>query len=110
MPFLALGLTPPLARAASELGFDAPTPIQTEAIGAVLRGVDVLATAQTGSGKTAAYALPLMQVLQERASASAAESPQRVRALVLVPTRELAAQVGEVLRRIGQTLDRKSVV
>ena len=105
MPFLALGLTPPLARAASELGFDAPTPIQTEAIGAVLRGLDVLATAQTGSGKTAAYALPLMQALQERASGS--DSPQRVRALVLVPTRELAAQVGEVLRRIGQTLPQR---
>ncbi len=100
MPFLALGLTPPLAHAASKLGFTSPTPIQTAAIPAVLRGADVLATAQTGSGKTAAFALPLMQLLQ----AGPQHTPKRVRALVLVPTRELAAQVGEVMRRIAQTL------
>ena len=100
MPFSTLGLSAPLAHAASELGFTAPTPIQTEAVPAVLRGVDVLATAQTGSGKTAAFALPLMQLLQ----AGPQHTPKRVRALILVPTRELAAQVGEVMRRIAQTL------
>ena len=103
MPFLSLGLTAPLAHAASELGFAAPTPIQTAAIAAILSGADVLATAQTGSGKTAAFALPLMQLLQTQAP----DTPKRVCALVLVPTRELAAQVGEVLRRIGQTLPQR---
>ncbi len=78
----------------------APTPIQSEAIPAILAGADLLGAAQTGSGKTAAFALPLLQQLQ----LSAIGGPRRVRALVLVPTRELAAQVGEVLRSLGQHL------
>jgi ATP-dependent RNA helicase RhlE len=100
MPFLSLGLSPALARAAGELNFVAPTPIQLEAIPAILRGADVLGSAQTGSGKTAAYALPLLQRLQEGPH----HVPRRVRALVLVPTRELAAQVGDVVRRLVQHL------
>jgi len=100
MPFSALGLVPALAHAAAELGFAAPTPIQTAAIPAVLNGRDVLATAQTGSGKTAAFALPLLQVLLT----DSATTPRRVRALILVPTRELAAQVGDVLQRLAQAL------
>ncbi len=101
MPFASLGLSPALAHAAQALGFTAPTPIQTEAIPAVLNGQDLLGIAQTGSGKTAAFALPLLQLLQLSASG---QSPRRVRALVLVPTRELAAQVGEVLRSLAQHL------
>ncbi|MFW5329395.1 DEAD/DEAH box helicase [Hydrogenophaga sp. ZJX-1] len=100
MPFISLGLAPTLAQAAAELGFTAPTPIQQEAIPAVLGGADLLATAQTGSGKTAAFALPLLQRLQTGPT----HTPRRVRALVLVPTRELAAQVGEVLRSLAQHL------
>src|SRR3990167_3541191 len=100
MPFTSLGLAPSLAKAAAELGFTAPTPIQLEAIPVVLGGADLLATAQTGSGKTAAFALPLLQRLQT----GAVHTPRRVRALVLVPTRELAAQVGEVLRSLAQHL------
>ncbi len=100
MPFSSLGLTPALAQAAAGLGFAAPTPIQTEAIPAVLAGRDLLASARTGSGKTAAYALPLLQ----RWATSAGQSARRTRALVLVPTRELAAQVGEVLRSLAQPL------
>ncbi|MGS5086744.1 DEAD/DEAH box helicase [Hydrogenophaga sp. A37] len=100
MPFTSLGLVPSLAQAAADLGFIAPTPIQTDAIPAVLAGGDLLATAQTGSGKTAAYALPLLQ----RWLAGPAHTPRRVRALVLVPTRELAAQVGEVLRLLAEKL------
>ena len=80
------------------MGFAAPTPIQQLAVPAVLRGADVLGSAQTGSGKTAAYGLPLLQLLQSGTS----RAPRRVRALVLVPTRELAAQVGEVLRALGK--------
>ncbi len=100
MPFISLGLAPTLAQAAAELGFTAPTPIQLEAIPVVLSGADLLATAQTGSGKTAAFALPLLQRLQT----GPMHTPRRVRALVLVPTRELAAQVGEVLRSLAQHL------
>ena len=100
MPFTSLGLVPSLAQAAADLGFTAPTPVQADTIPAVLAGGDLLATAQTGSGKTAAYALPLLQ----RWLAGPAHTPRRVRALVLVPTRELAAQVGEVLRLLAEKL------
>jgi ATP-dependent RNA helicase RhlE len=100
MSFSSLGLSPLLVRAAAELGFTTPTPIQSQAIPAVLRGADVLACAQTGSGKTAAFALPLLQ----RLMAQPPQQPRRIRALVLVPTRELAAQVGEVVRRLAQPL------
>ena len=106
MPFTSLGLAPSLAKAAAELGFTAPTPIQLEAIPAVLGGADLLATAQTGSGKTAAFALPLLQRLQT----GAVHTPRRVRALVLVPTRELAAQVGEVVRSLAQHLPNRPKV
>ncbi len=99
MPFPLLGLSPALVRAVSEFGFATPTPIQLQAVPAVLRGDDVLASAQTGSGKTAAFGLPLLQLMQAAATKG---GPRRVRALVLVPTRELAAQVGEVLRALGQ--------
>jgi ATP-dependent RNA helicase RhlE len=91
MPFVELGLSPALARAAATLGLHQPTAIQLAAIPEVLRGRDVLGTAQTGSGKTAAFALPLLQQLTARA----APGPRAPRVLVLVPTRELATQVGE---------------
>ena len=98
MPFASLGLAPALARAAADLGYLDPTPIQAAAIPAVLAGRDVLGSAQTGSGKTAAYALPLLQRLTT-------EAPRKTRALILVPTRELAAQVGDVLHRLATHLD-----
>jgi ATP-dependent RNA helicase RhlE len=101
MPFNALGLAPSLAQAAAELGFTAPTPIQTEAVPIVLSGADLLATAQTGSGKTAAFALPLLQHWLTHPPAAGSRPLQT---LVLVPTRELAAQVGEVLRSLAQPL------
>jgi ATP-dependent RNA helicase RhlE len=100
MPFSSLGLSPPLVRAAVELGLRVPTPIQAQAIPAMLRGSDVLGSAQTGSGKTAAFALPLLQRLQGGPQLT----PRRTRALILVPTRELAAQVGEVVRALAQYL------
>ncbi|HSV53902.1 MAG TPA: DEAD/DEAH box helicase [Burkholderiaceae bacterium] len=102
MPFPSLGLSPALAAAAGAMGFAAPTPIQAAAIPAILRGADVLGSAQTGSGKTAAFALPLLEQLQEGRQ----YTPRRVRALVLVPTRELAAQVGEVVRSLAKDLPR----
>jgi ATP-dependent RNA helicase RhlE len=113
MTFTALKLTVPLLRAIAEKGYDTPTPIQVGAIPPILRGADVWASAQTGSGKTAAFALPLLQ----RLAASRRVPGRFVRALILVPTRELAAQIGESFRRYGRfltepmkTLDRKSVV
>ncbi|WP_397533032.1 DEAD/DEAH box helicase [Roseateles sp.] len=98
MSFTSLGLTPPLLRAIAEQGFELPSPIQAQSIPAALRGEDVLACAQTGSGKTAAYALPIMQALL---SQPAQKPPRRTQALVLVPTRELAIQVGEFLRTLA---------
>ena len=91
MPFASLGLSPALVHAASQLGFSAPTPIQAEAIPAILQGLDLLGAAQTGSGKTAAFALPLLQQLQLTTTATPGGGPRRVRALVLVPSRVLAA-------------------
>ncbi|MDM0011050.1 DEAD/DEAH box helicase [Variovorax sp. J22P168] len=100
MPFLKLGLDPALVRAAADKGYATPTAIQREAIPAILKGRDLLGSAQTGSGKTAAFALPLLQRLADRVPAS----PRRLQSLVLVPTRELAAQVGETLRGLAQSL------
>jgi ATP-dependent RNA helicase RhlE len=95
MSFENLGLTPELLRALTEKGYVQPTPIQSQAIPAVLSGRDVLAGAQTGTGKTAAFVLPLLQLLK----ATPAMTAPRV--LVLTPTRELAAQVAESARVYG---------
>ncbi len=100
MPFSLLGLSPDLVRATGQLGFATPTPIQAGVIPAALRGADIVGCAQTGSGKTAAFALPLLQRLQE----GLGRTPRPTRALVLVPTRELAAQVGESIRSLAQHL------
>ena len=90
MTFEELGLSPALLQAVQEKGYSEPSPIQAKAIPAVLSGKDVMAAAQTGTGKTAGFTLPILQRLQE----SAPLKPHRVRALVLTPTRELAAQIG----------------
>jgi ATP-dependent RNA helicase RhlE len=100
MPFAALGLSAPLARAAHDLKFVTPTPVQVAAIPAILRGKDVCASAQTGSGKTAAFALPLLELLAAKPPAS----PGYVRALVLVPTHELATQIADVVLSFGRHL------
>jgi superfamily II DNA/RNA helicase len=104
MPFLSLGLLPTLAQAASALGFIEPTPIQVLAIPEILKGADVLGSAQTGSGKTAAFALPLLQRLQSLPAENRHQYGRAVRALIVVPTRELAAQVGDVVRSLAQAL------
>ncbi|MBC7704881.1 MAG: DEAD/DEAH box helicase [Rhodoferax sp.] len=106
MPFASLGLSSALVRAAGKSGFTEPTPIQAQAIPVVLRGADVLGSAQTGSGKTGAFVLPLLQLLQDTPT----HTPRRVRALILVPTRELAAQVGEVVRGLAQHLPQPTKV
>ncbi|WP_277053022.1 DEAD/DEAH box helicase [Zestomonas thermotolerans] len=107
MTFAALGMIEPLQRALAGLGYQTPTAIQQQAIPAVLAGRDLLATAQTGTGKTAGFALPLLQLLVRQGPRMAANS---VRALVLVPTRELAEQVHASLRRYGRFLPLRSAV
>jgi superfamily II DNA/RNA helicase len=104
MPFLALGLSPDLCQAVKVLGFSEPTPIQREAIVPILRGSDVWASAQTGSGKTAAFALPLLQRVVALPAENRHLYGRAIRSLVVVPTRELAAQVGEVVRNLAQAL------
>ncbi len=98
--FSGLGLAEPLLRAVADRNYAAPTPVQAAAIPAILRGSDVRASAQTGSGKTAAFALPILQ----RLAAGHRERGRFVRALVLVPTRELAAQIGESFRNYSRHL------
>lgn len=93
-----------------ELGYDKPTPIQEQAIPLVLAGRDLMAGAQTGTGKTAAFALPILQRLAVHASASASPARHPVRALVLTPTRELAVQVAESFREYGKNLPLRSTV
>jgi len=100
-PFAALGLSPALLRALSETGYTTPTPIQAQAIPFALQGRDLLGAAQTGTGKTAAFGLPLLQQL---AKATPAKGPRKPRALVLVPTRELAVQVADSLKAYGRHL------
>jgi ATP-dependent RNA helicase RhlE len=101
--FAELGLKPELVRAVRDAQYDLPTPVQTQAIPVVLRGDDVLACAQTGTGKTAAFLLPILQHLEPGARG-------KVRALVLTPTRELAAQIGESARTYGKHLRIRSSV
>ncbi len=98
--FDSLGLAEPLLRAVKAAGYERPTPIQRDAIPPVLAGRDILGCAQTGTGKTAAFSLPLLQLLD----ATAGDDPC-LRALVLTPTRELAAQIGESLSTYGRFLE-----
>lgn len=100
--FESLGLSAELAGACRQAGFSVPTPIQVQAIPPLLQGQDLLGLAPTGSGKTAAFALPLLQ----RLVAGRQHAFRRVRVLVLVPTRELAAQAGEAFRQLGESLHR----
>jgi ATP-dependent RNA helicase RhlE len=106
MPFSALGLAPSLAHAAQSCGLTTPTPVQEQAIPAILGGQDLRACAPTGSGKTAAYVLPLLQAWMLSASALR-QGPRATQALILVPTRELAAQVAELFDQLGAALERR---
>ncbi|HYD95419.1 MAG TPA: DEAD/DEAH box helicase [Noviherbaspirillum sp.] len=107
MSFNELGLADEIVRAVTEQGYNSPTPIQTQAIPAVLRGGDLLAGAQTGTGKTAGFTLPILQRLAARKPAGPGTP---IRALILTPTRELAAQVEESVRVYGKYLKLRSAV
>ncbi|HEY4439381.1 MAG TPA: DEAD/DEAH box helicase, partial [Candidatus Elarobacter sp.] len=98
--FSSLGLEPALLGALTALGYEEPTAIQREAIPPLIAGRDVLGQAATGTGKTAAFALPLLHRI-----GPPSEGARRIRGLVLVPTRELAMQVAEAVHRYGKALD-----
>jgi ATP-dependent RNA helicase RhlE len=104
MPFAAVGLMPELTRALADRNYSHPTPVQSKVIPHVLAGRDVLAGAQTGTGKTACFTLPILQLLSARSGSSAP------RALILLPTRELAAQVAESIKSYGRYLKLRTLV
>ncbi|NBQ88862.1 MAG: DEAD/DEAH box helicase, partial [Betaproteobacteria bacterium] len=110
MTFDELKLAPAILKAVREQGYENPTPIQAQAIPAVLEGRDLLAGAQTGTGKTAAFTLPMLHKLTMSRSATNKFGGYGIRALVLTPTRELAAQVEESIRTYGQYLQLSSTV
>lgn len=106
MSFTSLGLIEPLLRAVNELGYTEPSPIQAQAIPAVLRGCDVLASAQTGTGKTASFVLPILQKINDKPRSKS----NHTRVLIVTPTRELAAQVHESILEYGCHLNLRSTV
>ena len=108
--FSSLGLAEPISRAVSEMGYASMTPIQAQAIPVVLTGKDVMGAAQTGTGKTAAFSLPLLQKLMRHENASTSPARHPVRALVLLPTRELADQVAQQIKLYAQYTQLRSAV
>lgn len=106
MSFALLGLSDPILKAVATQGYDKPSPIQEQAIPAILQGKDIMAAAQTGTGKTAGFTLPVL----ERLSKGKPVRPNHVRALILTPTRELAAQVGESVAKYAKHLPITSAV
>ncbi|HJV67504.1 DEAD/DEAH box helicase [Ideonella sp.] len=110
MTFESLGLAEPIVRAVREQGYTQPTPIQAQAIPAVLNGGDLMAGAQTGTGKTAGFTLPLLHRLAAQGPKRDAKGRIAIRALILTPTRELAAQVEESVRTYGKFLPLQSMV
>ncbi len=105
MTFANLGLSAPIVKALEQKGYKEPTPIQLKAIPVVLKGRDVLAAAQTGTGKTAAFTLPIMHALSKSSS-----SKRQIKALIITPTRELAAQIQDNLNLYGKYLSLKNTV
>jgi len=105
MPFSNLGLSSPILKSVAELGYTTPTPIQAEAIPLALKGKNLIAAAPTGSGKTATFVLPILEML----SRGQTQRKKRVRALILTPTRELAVQVCQSIEAYGKYLDLKAI-
>jgi len=99
MQFHSLDIIEPILKSLQEEGYTTPTPIQAEAIPIILQGNDLLGCAQTGTGKTAAFAIPILQLLSESHSN---EKKRKIRSLILTPTRELAIQIGESFRAYGR--------
>jgi len=110
MSFASLNLMPELLRAVSDEGYTEPTPIQSQAIPAILERRDIMGCAQTGTGKTAGFTLPMLQLLAPHASSSPSPARHPTRALILTPTRELAAQVGDSVATYGKHLPLRSTI
>jgi ATP-dependent RNA helicase RhlE len=110
MSFASLKLMPELLRAVSDEGYEEPTPIQAQAIPAILERRDIMGCAQTGTGKTAGFTLPLLQLLAPHANTSPSPARHPIRALILTPTRELAAQVGDSVQVYGRHLPLRSTI
>jgi ATP-dependent RNA helicase RhlE len=110
MSFASLKLMPELLRAVSDEGYKEPTPIQAQAIPAILERRDIMGCAQTGTGKTAGFTLPLLQLLAPHANTSPSPARHPIRALILTPTRELAAQVGDSVQVYGRHLTLRSTI
>jgi ATP-dependent RNA helicase RhlE len=110
MLFTELGLADELLKAIADQGYTEPTPVQAKAIPPILAGQDVMAAAQTGTGKTASFTLPLLQRLKEHANTSVSPARHPVRALILTPTRELAAQVQESVKTYSKYVPLRSAV
>src|SRR5258707_9652265 len=110
LTFESLGLSADLVQMAAEEGYETPTPVQEAAIPEVLAGRDVLAAAQTGTGKTAAFLLPILDRLRHHANTSFSPARHPVRVLILVPTRELAVQCDEFVRVYGRTVPLRAAV
>ncbi|MGH8713596.1 MAG: DEAD/DEAH box helicase, partial [Casimicrobiaceae bacterium] len=108
--FAELGLRPEILRAVAEAGYTIPTPIQVQVIPLILEGLDVMGGAQTGTGKTAGFALPILQKLLPLANTSPSPARHPVRALILTPTRELAIQVEEAIASYGKHTGLRSTV
>ena len=106
MSFTPLGLSEPILKAIADKGYTTPSPIQEQAIPAILKGYDVMAAAQTGTGKTAGFTLPILEILSQGQHAKAYQA----RVLILTPTRELAAQIGESVTNYGKHLPLRSTV
>ena len=108
LEFAKLGIIAPILRALDEQGYKRPTPVQEAAIPSILRGRDLLGSAQTGTGKTAAFAVPILQALcgEERGQ----RSKRSIKALVLTPTRELAVQIDESFASYGRYTGLKHIV
>lgn len=104
MSFTELNLAPEILRAIADQGYTDPTPIQTQAIPRILEGRDIMGAAQTGTGKTASFTLPMLNLLQSGANTSASPARHPIRTLILVPTRELAIQVHESVKTYGKYL------
>lgn len=110
LPYAELPLSEPLQRAVADMGYTHTTPIQAQAIPVVLAGQDVMGAAQTGTGKTAAFSLPLLQRMLKHENASASPARHPVRALVLLPTRELADQVAQQIQQFARYTQLRSAV
>jgi ATP-dependent RNA helicase RhlE len=110
MSFDTLGLSPEILRAVREEGYVEPTPVQEQSIPYVLAGRDLMGRAQTGTGKTAAFVLPMLQLLKGHANTSFSPARHPVRALIVTPTRELAVQIADSVRAYGKYVPLKSVV